>query len=128
MPPEEFVYGKRNRTPTPVKQVINYDYGNKGKSALMQAYNHFISTSMSKSKLVPKTTKTLESRLERMKKLKQGDDAKSPYKMKIFSNIESKVKTNISARKSNPNWMPSDKNEDIDRLIRKVEKEIRDSK
>lgn len=82
---------------------------------------------MNKSKLAPKTTKTLESRLERMKKLKQGEDVKLPYKMKIFSNVESKVKNNLITRKSNTCLASSDKSEDIDRLIRKVEKELMES-
>ena len=29
LPPVDFVYGKPNRPPTPIKEVINYDYGNR---------------------------------------------------------------------------------------------------
>ncbi len=42
LPPEDFTYGKRNRTPTPVKAVINYKYADKAEDCIKQDYDHFI--------------------------------------------------------------------------------------
>jgi hypothetical protein len=43
LPPEDFVYGRRNRTPTPVKEVINYDYSRKAEEVIKMEYDHFLS-------------------------------------------------------------------------------------
>lgn len=125
MPPEEFVYGKRNRTPTPVKQVINYDYGNNAKSALTNMYNQFISTSQNKTKLAPKSTRFFNNRLEKVREGKNTIEQKEPYKMKIFSQVESKVKAGLKKDKSYSQFQKGEHSENIDRLIHNIENELK---
>lgn len=120
MPAEDFIYGKRNRTPTPVKQVINNDYGNNGKLALTNMYNHFISSSMSQTKLAPKSTRTFNNRLEKVRANKQPEAEAEPYKMKLFSQVESKIKTGLKREKSVSYLDKANNLNDIDRLIQKV--------
>ncbi len=42
LPPPEFTYGKKNRTPTPVKEVINNDYGNKAEDVIKMEYGAYM--------------------------------------------------------------------------------------
>jgi len=42
LPSEDFVYGRKNRTPTPMKQVINFDYAKKAEEIIKMEYNHFL--------------------------------------------------------------------------------------
>lgn len=52
-------------------------------------------------------------------------DEKIPYKMKMFDNVESKVKNNLTTFKTyNPKAVKEKDN--LDRLIEKVEREIED--
>jgi hypothetical protein len=42
LPPEDFTYGRKKRTPTPVKDVINYEYARKAEEVIKMEYNHYI--------------------------------------------------------------------------------------
>ena len=42
LPPEDFTYGKWNRPSTPIKEVVNYDYGNMAEEVIKQEYDAFI--------------------------------------------------------------------------------------
>ena len=42
LPADEFTYGRKNRTPTPVKDVINYEYARKAEDVIKQEYTHFM--------------------------------------------------------------------------------------
>jgi hypothetical protein len=42
LPPQEFTYGRRNRTPTPVKDVINYEYSRKAEEVIKMEYSAFV--------------------------------------------------------------------------------------
>jgi beta-lactamase regulating signal transducer with metallopeptidase domain len=77
---------------------------------------------MNKAKLVPKSTKTYEEKLFKLKSAKNFQEVKPPYKMKIFSNIPSKVK-NIYQAKSKADNIQNEEN--IDRIINRVEDDIK---
>ena len=42
LPPDYFVYGKPNCPPTPIKEVINNDYGNRAEEIIRNEYQRFI--------------------------------------------------------------------------------------
>lgn len=42
LPSEDFVYGMRNRTPTPIKLVVNYDYSREAEAEIRQEYEKFM--------------------------------------------------------------------------------------
>lgn len=42
LPAENFVYGQRNRTPTPIKQIVNYDYSRRAENEILSEYNAFM--------------------------------------------------------------------------------------
>jgi len=39
LPSENFTYGKRNRTPTPIKNIIGYDYARHAEHQIRKEYN-----------------------------------------------------------------------------------------
>ena len=42
LPAENFIYGQRNRTPTPIKQIVNYDYSRKAENEILNEYDNFM--------------------------------------------------------------------------------------
>lgn len=122
------------RTPTPVKEVVNFEYGNKGKANIQSNYNKFIQSNLNKQKLLPKVTKNFIDRLDKLNEEKYGYvEEKKPYKMKMFSNVQPKVTKYINKNyhnnnKNNYNFHNNNYNEDenIDNLISKVENDIKD--
>jgi hypothetical protein len=42
LPAPEFTYGKRNRTPTPVKEVINNQFGNRAEDVIKMEYDAYM--------------------------------------------------------------------------------------
>ena len=42
LPNEEFIYGKRNRTPTPIKDVVGYEYARNAESDIKVEYQDII--------------------------------------------------------------------------------------
>ncbi len=42
LPSDDFIYGKRNRTPTPIKNVINNDFGNFSEIEKKNEYKNII--------------------------------------------------------------------------------------
>ena len=42
LPATEFTYGVRNRTPTPIKDVINGEYGNRAEQEISKEYQTYI--------------------------------------------------------------------------------------
>ena len=49
LPPSDFAYGVPNRTPTPIKDVINGEYGNRAENHILREYGNYI---QEKKKLV----------------------------------------------------------------------------
>lgn len=39
LPSEEFIYGRRNRTPTPIKNVVGYEYARNAEDQIKTEYN-----------------------------------------------------------------------------------------
>lgn len=112
------------RTPTPVKQVINYEYGQKGEGYLKSTYDRFIDETMKRSKLVPKTTKTYEDKLSKLKEGKFPQVEKPLYKMRIFNNVPSKVKNIFKDNKQQKFNNNDIEDPNIDRMINQVQQEI----
>ena len=42
LPSEEFIYGRKNRTPTPIKNIINYDYSRKAEEEIRSEYENYM--------------------------------------------------------------------------------------
>ena len=122
------MYGKRNRTPTPVKEVICYDYANKGEEQIKSNYQKFIAHSQNKVKLKPIITKKFEEKIKTSQNQRNMvEQPKKLFKMKLFSDVESKVKRKIEDSKNKSKLSKVNLNdENIDCLIEKVEKEIKE--
>jgi hypothetical protein len=39
LPSEEFTYGRRNRTPTPIKNVVGYEFARNAENQIKNEYN-----------------------------------------------------------------------------------------
>lgn len=137
MPDEEFVYGKRNRTPTPIKEVICYDYAKKGEDTMRKTYSSFIGMTLNKPKLQPILTNSFKNKIYRAQEDRYHVPEKEHlYKMKLFSNVDSKVRNRLNMERENlklktanqltrvKHNLNNNKEEDIDNLIRKVEREV----
>ena len=125
LPPENFSYGLKNRPSTPIKNVINFNYGNDAAQGMKRSYSQLFFERSQIDKLVPKVTKHYEKTIERNKQLKSiGDYQKKPYKIKKFLSVNSKVKENLKKFKTFYYPKISSNTEDIDNLINKVENEI----
>lgn len=135
LPPSDFAYGVPNRTPTPIKDVINNAYGNAAEARLNEEYKEFIKERSTKYKFEPRTTnhwrRTMSAKIDR-----RNVQEKPLYKMKMFKNAKSKVaedvknfkkfgggnsKFNYNAKHNNNN---TDMDDGVDALINKVENEI----
>jgi hypothetical protein len=102
---------------------MNYAYGNEAALAMKRSYSNIIQLSSRKEKLVPKSTKHYDKRLDFMKTMRNPiTDQKEMYKIKKYLNVNSKVKQNLNNFKT---YTPKDKG-NLDFLINKVENEIRD--
>ena len=90
LPPEDFAYGMRNRTPTPVKDVINNAYGNRAEEVIGMEYQMFMKEKQAFNKLAAKTTSHFDKLLQ-TRKMACNVEEKPLYKMKMFKDIPSKV-------------------------------------
>ena len=119
MPPQEFTYGRKNRTPTPVKDVINYEYARKAEEVIKMEYGAFMTEKSKVEKIQPKSTKQYNKLLEK-KKISGLKEEKTVYKLKMFQDVESKVKNNLKTFKTY-----TEKKDNLDHLIEKVESELK---
>ena len=77
LPPEDFAYGKPNRPPTPIKEIINNDYGNRAEALITNEYKKFMKqkshANFKPPKVVPRyinpLVEQLKKREEERKKL-----------------------------------------------------------
>ena len=146
LPPEDFVYGKPNRPPTPIKEVINNDYGNRAEAIIRNEYKKFMKqrshTNFRPPKVVPRFINPLvdiiKKREEERKKnsldapfdefeLFEKKDDKPLYKLKMFESVGSKIAESIKQFKTYHPYKKKEKlnNEGIDHLINKVQEEIK---
>jgi hypothetical protein len=122
LPRQDFAYGLANKPSTPIKNVINFSYGNEAAQGMKRSYSQILFESSQKEKLIPKLTKHFEKCIE-LKKIKRNEslNMKPLFKIKKYLNVTSKVKQNLKVFKT----FNTNKHEDqIDKLICRVEKEI----
>ena len=144
LPPADFVYGMPNRPPTPIKEVINNDYGNKAEAVIRNQYKRFI---MKKShshfqapKVVPRYINPLVEEFKKREEARKKNsldyipdenekktEEKPLYKLKMFECVGSRVAESIKQFKT---YRPYKKkgqlnNDGIDNIINKVQEEIK---
>ena len=119
LPPSEFTYGRKNRTPTPVKDVINYEYARKAEEVIKMEYSAFMTEKTKVEKIQPKTTQRYTKLLEK-KKMSGLKEEKPLSKLKMFQDVDSKVKHNLKTFKTY-----TEKKDNLDNLIEKVENELK---
>lgn len=131
LPPEDFAYGIHNRAPTPVKEIINFDYGNNAEKIIINDYKTYLVNQKKHSQSVPKITKHYKKFIKSKEEEKKVIE-KPLYKMKMFQNIGSKVTEQVKQFKSHnyhtnaSNSLASNKST-IDIIIDKVQKEIKEN-
>ena len=144
LPPTDFAYGVPNRTPTPIKEVINGEYGNRAENNIDREYDHYINEQRdlkNRMKQPPKVvTRYVNPKVQiikerEMEKMKYNNPDYDPldeelppedmhplWKMKMFQGAKSKVAEEIKQFKT---YHPYKKRDNIDRMIDNVEDEIR---
>ena len=148
LPPEDFVYGKPNRPPTPIKEVINNDYGNRAEATIRNEYKRFIKhkshANFKPPKVNPRYINPLVEELKRREEERKKNSLDAPlsdeelfrkkddkplYKLKMFQSVGSKIAETIKQFKTYHPYKKKEKvnmNDDgIDNLINKVQKEIK---
>ena len=146
LPPEDFVYGKPNRPPTPIKEVINNDYGNRAEAIIRNEYKKFIKqrshANFKPPKVVPRFINPLVEIIKKREEERKKNSLDSPlddfelfgkkdekplYKLKMFQSVGSKIAENIKQFKTYHPYKKKEKtnNDGIDHLINKVQEEIK---
>ena len=117
LPPIDFVYGVPNRPPTPIKEVINNDYGNRAEKIIRQEYSNFIKNKSKKlfrpPKVVPRFINPLVEEMKKKEEEKKANsldmpleeeeekkDEKPLYKLKMFQSVPSKIAESIKQFKT----------------------------
>ena len=134
LPKEDFTYGKPNRPPTPIKDIINNNYGNLAEITIRNEYRNFLKKMRSQSNvsinkrlaqmrkmLEEKRKKNLEEKKEKMGLglgEKPGNNTvkcdKPLYKLKMFMDVPSKVAERLKMFKS---YRPPRKKKIIERNV-----------
>ncbi len=146
LPPDNFVYGMPNRPPTPIKEVINNDYGNRAEAIIRKEYKKFIrhrsQANFKPAKVVPRFINPLVEKIKKREEERKKGTLDSPldeedyygikdnkplYKLKMFQSVGSKVAESIKQFKT---YHPYKKkqmsnNDGLDNLINKVQEEIK---
>lgn len=148
LPKEGFTYGKPNRPPTPIKDIINNNYGNLAEISIRDEYKNFIKKMRSNSNLNLNSKynhmrKTLEAKRKKIDEKKDKNkfadkscinSAKNKielYKLKMFMDVKSKVAESIKMFKSyrpKKKFKVEVKNNNlsqIDNMINKLEEEAK---
>ena len=112
LPPEDFAYGIRNRTPTPIKDVINNGYGNRAEDVIGMEYQTFMKEKQLVNRLVPKTTPHFNGMMQ------ENVEEKPLYKMKMFKDVGSKVAEGVKMFKT---YHPMKRKDNLDHIIENVE-------
>lgn len=102
---------------------MHYAYGNEAALAMKRSYSNIIQESSRKERLLPKSTKHYDKRLDFMKTMRdQSNNHKEMYKIKRYLNVDSKVRQSLNNFKT---YVSKGKG-NLDVLINKVENEIRE--
>ena len=146
LPPIDFAYGKPNRPPTPIKEVINNDYGNRAEAIIRNNYRKFIRhrshANFKPSKVVPRYINPLVEKIKKREEEQKKNsldanlddeelfgkkDDKPLYKLKMFQSVGSKIAESIKQFKTYHPYKKKVKksNDGIDNMINKVQEEIK---
>lgn len=134
LPAENFIYGQRNRTPTPIKQIVNYDYARKAENEILNEYDDFMRNKTKLVKYEPKTTNHHDKMMLSRKTIQKKEE-KPLYKMRMFSDVGSKVVVGIKNFKTFDDKNLNSKTEgnnnntedaQIDNMIEKIENELKE--
>ena len=120
LPENDFSYGVKNRAPTPIKEVINNEYGNKAEEVIKQEYKTFMKENTIMAHYAPRTTPHFMKLLQ-ARKYNLYAEEKPLYKMRMFKNVPSKVSEGIRQFKT---FYPKG-NGGIDKMIDKVQEELK---
>lgn len=121
LPPEDFAYGIRNRTPTPIKDVINNGYGNRAEDVIGREYQTFMREKQLVNRLVPKTTPHFNKMMQ-TRRMQENVEERPLYKMKMFKDVGSKVAEGVKMFKT---YHPMKRKDNLDNMIEKVENDIK---
>ena len=104
LPPEGFTYGKANRPITPIKDVINNNYGNRAEILIRNEYKNFLKNKSFSCSNMRRVFLANKKRLEEKKNeiiKKDNEFIKKPlYKLKMFMDVGSKVTESLKMFKS----------------------------
>ena len=147
LPPQDFTYGKPNRPPTPIKEIINNDYGNRAEALITNEYKKFIKqkshSHFRPPKVIPRFINPLVEQLKKKEEERKKNsldanlsdeelfgkkDDKPLYKLKMFQSVGSKIAESIKQFKTYHPYKKKEKkvsNDGIDNLINKVQEEIK---
>ena len=150
LPKEGFTYGKPNRPPTPIKDIINNNYGNLAEISIRNEYRNFIKkmrshSNMSFNNKYYQSRKSMEERKKKIEEQKNKNELSEKsgitsaknntqlYKMKMFMDVKSKVAESIKMFKSyRPlkrikvgNKSKNSNENNIDNMINKLQEEVK---
>ena len=104
---------------------------------MRKTYSSFIGMTLNKPKLQPILTNSFKNKIYRAQENRYNVPEKEYlYKMKLFSNVDSKVRNRLNMERENlklktanqltrvKHNLNNNKEEEIDNLIRKVEREV----
>ena len=143
LPPDDFAYGIQNRPSTPIKLVVNNDFGNKAEFLIKKEYNKFIKERSKILKGPPKIIcryinpkvfelreKEEEERKEKEKEknivdpLDENVEKEPPlWKMRMFRDVGSKVAEDVKKFKTYKPWKKDEFG--LDKMIKNVQEEIK---
>ena len=142
LPPSDFAYGVPNRTPTPIKDVINGEYGNRAENHILREYGNYIQEKKNiknhlrqnpkiETKYINPKAKILKEREEEKRKFQLDydpldeelpkEEKENLWKMKMFQGATSKVAEGIKQFKT---YHPYKKKDNINKMIDTVQAEI----
>ena len=143
LPPDDFAYGIQNRPSTPIKLVVNNDFGNKAEFLIKKEYNKFIKE---RSKILkgppkiicryinPKVFELREKEEEERKEKEREKNLVDPldenvekepplWKMRMFRDVGSKVAEDVKKFKTYKPWKKDEFG--LDKMIKNVQEEIK---
>lgn len=120
LPPDDFAYGMRYKTPVLIRDLLYNVYGNEAEKEIDLEYKTFMREKREFNRLAPKTTEHF-NKLLKSKRDSLNVVEKPLFKMKMFQNKPSKVAERIKEFKT---YKAKRSHNNFDQLINKVQKEI----
>lgn len=96
------MFGIKARVGTPIKKIINNEYGNKAEKELIKVYESVVEEKNEPKRLIARVTPHFKILKEKNKLLRKSPSKKETpvYKSKLFQDVESKVKEDIKKFKT----------------------------